>query len=108
MQGADRPVEWHELQRFTEVPLEVTFYPPADPSDKKPSSEAGDEESGPTKGPLTTHVMFVADILGTDQVVWKLADVKANSPGIVHSMLLYALCSMFACVACASLAPKLL
>lgn len=84
VQGADRQVEWHEVQRFSVVALEVTFYAPPATTVGSAASEgaaAEGERVAAERGPLTTHVMYVDDILGTEKVVWKLADVNANSPG---------------------------
>jgi hypothetical protein len=62
-QGADRVVLWDELERFRELPLFVSFI---NADDGKPSAQAMqldscDAESGSS--------------------VWRLADVRANSPG---------------------------
>jgi hypothetical protein len=87
VQGADRPVEWHELQRFAVVPLEVTFYPAAAATEAAEGSAEGGQQD---RGPVTAHVMFLDDIVDSEKVVWRLAEVKANSPGVfcMHCKLL--------------------
>lgn len=65
------------------MPLEVTFYAPPDTDANDSEGEQTGADRGVDRGALTTHVMLVEEILGTEQVVWKLADVKANAPGVL-------------------------
>eukprot|EP00892_Ulva_mutabilis_P000056 jgi/Ulvmu1/10050/UM059_0100.1 len=62
--GAERPVEWDELERFSELPLWVVF------TDNSEDSEAV----------TRTHVLEVEE-MKEGAAIWKLSDVKANSPG---------------------------
>lgn len=67
IQGAERPVEWNELERFGALPLWVVF------------TDGGDDSEPITR----THVLEIEEMQeGT--ATWKLADVKANSPGAVY------------------------
>jgi hypothetical protein len=77
------------------VPLEVTFY--SSPVNGDASASADSELASTEKGSLTTQVMLVDEILGQEHVVWMLADVKANAPGvdavIVHNHLKFVICN---------------
>ena len=63
-------MEWDELERFSQLPLWVVF------TDK---DEAGESVT-------TTHVLEIIE-RKEGSAIWKLADVKANSPGAVHATL---------------------
>lgn len=64
LQGAERPVEWDELDRFAQLPLWVVFTVP--------------DEQG--QAVTKTHVLEIEE-MAPEGVIWKRADVRANSPG---------------------------
>lgn len=63
-QGAERPVEWDELNRFSQLPLWVVF---------TTTGETGELET-------KTLVLEIEEMEKGD-VICRRADVKANSPG---------------------------
>jgi hypothetical protein len=69
------------MKRFSEVPLEVTFYLPA-------ADEGGAHGKEALRTPVS-YVMLLDDVLAEDRVVWRLADVRANASGApsMHTIL---------------------
>jgi hypothetical protein len=62
LQGAERPLDWQDLQRFKDLPLVVTF------------QEVQDGKSAPRSGNFAVEHLDEA----AETVVLRLADVKGN------------------------------
>lgn len=66
MQGAERLLQWDEISRFRELPIVISFTAQTD---------------GKTE--TMTRVLEVEELdKEGDAAVWRLADVKGNSPGL--------------------------